>query len=507
MRADVNRPGADRPRLTRLILVAPLVWMLTSCADAPAPTSTPTATATRPPTRTPVPAEPTVTESAPNPVPTATATTEAPRQPPERTRYTLSARLNYDAHHVTASEVVTYVNRTDEPLADLLLVVEPQRRPEAFHLNNLRWGDGQPVVGYMLEDGTLSLPLPEPLTPGAWIALSLSFDLHLPAEPDPFGYTERQTNLGNWYPFLPPYRPGEGWLVHAPSAVGEHLVYDVADYDVTLELPDPTHRFTLAAAVPGEHKGETHRYRLEAARTFAWSVSPDYEVLTERAEGIVVTGYVFPEHLAAGEAALRASAEALDLYARYFGPYPHPGMAMVEATFPDGMEYDGLYFLGQEYYEAYPGTPQGYLTTIAVHETAHQWWFGLVGNDQAQEPWLDEMLATYSEVLFFEARYPELMAWWWDFRVNRFEPAGRVDSTVYEFEAFRPYINAVYLQGARFMEALRNRIGDEQFFAFLRAYATQHRHQQVTGGDFFTLLAKYADDDINPVVGSYFNKE
>jgi len=46
------------------------------------------------------------------------------------------------------------------------------------------------------------------------------------------------------------------------------------------------------------------------------------------------------------------------------------------------MEYDGLFFLSRDYYTAENGTVLNNLIDIAVHETAHQWWFGLVGNDQ-----------------------------------------------------------------------------------------------------------------------------
>jgi hypothetical protein len=32
---------------------------------------------------------------------------------------------------------------------------------------------------------------------------------------------------------------------------------------------------------------------------------------------------------------------------------------------------------------------------VVDHETAHQWFYSLVGNDQALDPWLDEALATW----------------------------------------------------------------------------------------------------------------
>jgi aminopeptidase N len=180
-------------------------------------------------------------------------------------------------------------------------------------------------------------------------------------------------------------------------------------------------------------------------------------------------------------------------------------LVVVEAAFSDGMEYDVLYYLGSEYFASYAGHPQGYLTAIAAHETAHQWWYGLVGNDQAVEPWLDEALAIYSALLFCEGAYPELVPWWWGFRVTRFNPSGWVNSTVYEHSGFRPYINAVYLRGAMFIQDLRNQMGDELFYAFLREYARRGTHHEVTGDDFFSHLAEHLTADWGTLMHTYFD--
>ena len=69
--------------------------------------------------------------------------------------------------------------------------------------------------------------------------------------------------------------------------------------------------------------------------------------------------------------------------------------------------------------------------------------------------WLDESLATYSELLFYQRQYPGEVDWWWNYRVKRFNPTGWVNTTIYDYAAFRPYVNAVYLRGALFMQALR----------------------------------------------------
>lgn len=427
----------------------------------------------------------------------------------QRPQYALWAELDYEGHRVSVTQSVTYTNRLTQPLSELLFVVEPNRQGGVFRLKAVQWEtcpqSAQPVQDYQLADARLRLGLPEPLSPGASIGLCLSYDLALPQQRAPFGYTPRQINLANWYPFIPPYREGQGWVLHEPSPVGEHLVYDVADLEVAIRVPGGAGDVILAGPAPAEGGNPLWRYRLEAARGFVWSASPQYLVISEPAGSAVVTGYVFPEHVEAGRAALGASAQALALYSALFGPYARPSLSVVEADFDDGMEYDGLYFLGVEYYAAYEGHPRDYLTTIAVHETAHQWWYSLVGNDQALEPWLDEALCTYSERLYYETRYPDLVEWWWDFRVDRFNPQGWVNSTIYDHDNFRPYVNAVYLRGARFLEALRDRIGDEAFLAFLRDYAAHGAHAQVTAEDFFAILARHGGSDLGDLVADYFN--
>jgi hypothetical protein len=409
-------------------------------------------------------------------------------------------------------ENVIYTNTTGVPLDELIFLVEPNRYPGAFRMNNLAWEDGRPVEAHTLERNRLSLPLAQILPAGGKVGISFSFDLFLPSipppsdttRPVPFGYTSRQANLVDWYLFLPPYRPEAGWLAHDPWFYGEHQVYDVADFQVNLQITGGN-KPVVAASAPAQEEGDWLRYRLENARSFALSASPDYMIFSQQAgESTIVLSYAFPFDQGAGQAALSEAASALELYASLFGPYPRATLSVVEADFLDGMEYDGLFFLSRGFYNLYDGTPQGYLTTIAVHETAHQWWYGKVGNDQALEPWLDEALCTYSERLYFERIYPDLVGWWWAIRVNYYQPTGKIDGRLYDFNGFRPYVNAVYLRGARFLEELRKTIGDEAFFAFLKDYAGRKALGLATREDFFRILADHTTADIQPVLDEYF---
>jgi aminopeptidase N len=288
--------------------------------------------------------------------------------------------------------------------------------------------------------------------------------------------------------------------MHEPTEVGEHLVYDAADFDVTIEITDLSLGLVVAASAPDEGL----HYRLEGSRNFVFSASPYFQASSTVAGGVTVTSYYFEGEALGGAAILEQAAKAVTTYSDRFAPYPYASLSIVEAVYPDGMEYSGLFFLSQKFYTSYDGGKLNDLIAIGVHEAAHNWWYGLVGNDQAEEPWLDEAMATYSEYIFYEVNHPNRAASWWGFRVNAFDPSGWVDATIYNGGAFRPYTNAVYLRGARFLNALRGRIGDEAFFAFLRDYAAQMSYRRASSSDFFAILRQHTDVDFSDLIGANF---
>ena len=201
-----------------------------------------------------------------------------------------------------------------------------------------------------------------------------------------------------------------------------------------------------------------------------------------------------------------ASAQAVQVFSQRFGEYPHKTLSVVIADFKDSMEFSGLFFHSRSFYDLYDGTVQNYLTMVAVHETGHQWWFEQVANDQAQEPWLDESLTTYSELLYYEALYPELIPWWWAYRIDFFEPHGDIDIPVYEGQNADSYKVIVYFNGAHFLNDLRERIGDEAFFVFLQDYYARGKNSITTSDDFFRILDENTDTDYSDVVRTYFSK-
>jgi hypothetical protein len=411
-------------------------------------------------------------------------------------------------------ETIQYPNLTGNQLNTLVLAATPNLWDGSFVLNSLSI-DGQPVSNYSINGQRIDIPLASLLPPNGVVELRLNFTLNLPfaeqedpniSRPRIYGYTSRQINLVNWYPFIVPHISGE-WILHDPWYYGEHLVYDSADYEVNLKFTDPASVPIVASSgVPEAMPDGSIRYTIGSARTFAIAASRDFQTSATQVGDVTLTSYYFAFNEAGGQGALQASAQAIQLYSARYGPYPHKSLAIVMGDFNDGMEYSAFYFISRDYFNLYDNTPKNYLVIISAHETAHQWWFDAVANNQGIEPWLDETLATYSERIYYETVHPDLVEWWWKYRYFEYRGPGYVDTPIYEGGGQRPYWDKTYLTGALFMEDLRQRVGDETFFSFLRDYYTRHVGKRATAEDFFRVFRENTAADISDLMAKYFQK-
>ncbi len=505
-------PCSHRCRL-RPFGVLSVVWvmLLAACAgwQRPVPIATfqpPAASAAAtltptpflPATNTPIP--PTVTPT-PTPVHTPTPTATPTPTPLPRPQYRLDARLDYWKRTLDVEAHLHYPNTTGRTLETLVLNVEPAQWEGVFQLQNLEV-NGQPAQSAWA--GTRwEIALPQPLQPEQTLTLTVRYRLKLPYKTASriFGASARQINLVDWYPFVVPYDPAEGWLWHKPWPFGDHLAYPAADFDVTLQVKDAPPETKIAASAWPADDGH---YRLQAARTFAFSISPEFRTAQTTSQGITITSYYFPELAAGGKALPAYARKAVATFSKYYGPLPRQHLAIVATDAADGMEYSGLVFLSTNFYRQYDGTILNNLVSLGMHELSHQWWYDQVGNDQAMHPWLDEALATYSERLFYQDNYPKDAHLWWNFRVYWFHPEGYINRSIYDYATFRPYVNATYLRGAEFMEDLRQKIGDAAFFAFLQDYQNQMRGKIATPEDFFRILQAHTHAQRSDLQKGYF---
>lgn len=421
------------------------------------------------------------------------------------TRHTVVANINYAERALVARQNILYANAAGEPLPEIVLNIEANQWPGAFGLQAVTFGRDSLEASYELTGRRLTIELPHPLEPGCVLALNLSFRLNVPligqgmnAFKGFLGHSARQLNLGNWLPVVAP-RAGGRWITEDAVLVGEQTVMEVADWDVTVNVSGASDQLQIAG--PGEvtHASQrTWQFILPHSRDFTLSLSEEFQIIRQQAaNGIEIEVYAFADaqvttesgnHIDSANYALKTAATALAMFSDLYGAYPYSRMVVVQGDFPDGMEFTGLVFVSGDWFRRFVGNPASYLMLITVHEIAHQWWYARVGSNQAQDPWLDEALATYSEYVFIEEYYPELRDWWWDFRVNNYAPEGFVDSTVYQFSSIREYINVVYLLGARMLNDLRRDLGTEAFFDLLRRYVEAGAGRIVTPELFWSLL-------------------
>ncbi|MBN1286648.1 MAG: hypothetical protein JXB47_14715 [Anaerolineae bacterium] len=459
---------------------------------------------------TPTPAPTALTDMTTTPAPTLEASPTArptaapcPAETGPAIRYDINAVVNLSMYTVRATEVVRFRNETGAALDELVFSVEPNRQPGVFSLIDLAGDAGK--LSYELTGPRLTVALPEPLGGNCVATLQLDFvlaPLPIPSagirgRADHLGFSERQLNMGHWLPAITTYRPGNGWALHAAYGAGEHFVLPTAQFNVEITVEDAETPQVVGPGVVTKLDDDTWHFTSTGGRDIPFSISQTYAQVADRTEtGLRVEIYYYDTGEASQQAAQHALEVGLGAAARYeelFGPPPFDRLVVVTSDFPDGMEFSGLVFVGAEYFRYYSGSPAAWLTLITAHELSHQWWYALVGNDQALDPWLDEMLATYSEVLYLEAAYPDLVNWWWEFRVASYSPQGALGRPIYDYTSRREYINVNYLRGAMMLRDLRAAMGDTAFLTWLRDYAAANAGRVAEPADLWAALPPGVD--------------
>lgn len=489
----------DTPKPELLAVAGPAIYLL----DA-APAST---VAERPPT--PDPAQ------LPTAAPTSQITAVSPQPTPMPALplpdYWLDVDLDYATRAAAITQTVTVPNNSTDEWFNIVFHAAPAYWPGLLTLEETAVAvSGAPVtITPAISNTMIYLPLPAPLPPGETAEVQFRYTLNLPRL-DPLGWgpvgnagwNADLIQMGDWYLSLVPYDAGlHRWRTWEYVAVGDPVRSDLANFTVQISA-DPN----VLIAAPGyvNTDGNTRRYRLENGRAFAFLASPKYTLLEGYSQNTPVRVYVLNEHQSVAPVVLNTAVQAINLYRNRFGVYPHNELIIAENGFLTAMEYSGIISLSGFAFREYAGSPRSLLTPITAHEVAHQYWYSAVGNDQVLEPWLDEALCMFAELLYFETHHPEDVEWWWQYRVHRWRPTGYVDATIYDYSNSPDFVHDVYSQSAYFMRDLRAQMGEANFNNFLRAYYQQFRNQTVTTNDFFELAQTYAGVDLSPLVGRYF---
>jgi hypothetical protein len=228
---------------------------------------------------------------------------------------------------------------------------------------------------------------------------------------------------------------------------------------------------TTGDRVSASADGLTQVFEARGVRDFTVTAATDYRTASRTVGATTVRAWYRPG--SSGAALLDAAADAFAALQARLGPYGYDTYKVVQSAGGFGMESPELIWI--------PSLTSPNLRYQVAHETAHQWFYGIVGNDQAREPFADEAAAD------FVARFVMGLH-----RASRCATA-RLDLSIYDYSE-RCYFETIYIQGGNLLDTARRRMGSTAFWAALRGYVAERR-----GGLSSTRSLLEALDDTTPL--------
>ncbi len=510
--------------------------------------------------RTP-PVDPTaITEAAPAPFDTVPVGARSPRN----ANYSIDVRLDPDTRILTGRSVLTWRNIAAVSAPDLRfhLYYNAWRNSRSTWMRERELGRG-PGLGSRPEadwgwidvtavrllgeagpqdmtariefispdDGNpddrtvLAMPMPTPVAPGETINVEIEWSSRVPRTFARTGAIGDFFFIAQWFPKIGVLED-TGWNCHQFHANTEFFS-DYGVYDVRITVPSG---WVLGATGIGDAPRDnadgttTHRYVQEDVHDFAWTTSPDYLDLTERFEvaglpAVEMRLLLQPEH--AGQAArhFAATRATLQHYGQWYGPYPYEQITIVDPAWQSrvgGMEYPTIFTAGTRWL-APPDVSDP--EDVTIHEAGHQFWYGVVGNNEFEHAWLDEGLNTFSTARTLEASFaPHHIArrYFGGFvpfvfrdvvwsratdgnRLATFRAAGRTDAQ--RTPTFRYWPGTAgattYDKTALWLHTLERHLGWEQVREILSLFYRRWQFRQPGPDDFFAVANEVSGRDLS----------
>ena len=418
-----------------------------------------------------------------------------------------------DDHTLTAKQTVTYINKTDTTLSDIMFHLYPRAfRKNASskvvstlnhskcYYNGDSFGDIEitttrvsgndtkiEITGNDQDHATVTLSTP--LQPDNSIEIYFEYNVTLPNINHRFGYGDDTINLANFYPIACMYENGE-WVDDGYHYNGDPFYSDVANYDISINAPSNlkiAHTGNLISSTNIENNRTIHNMNAIVVRDFAIVLSDKFNIVSATIENTNVNYYYYNNQYP--DECLQASIDALTTFNRLFGKYPYSTLNVVESDFVHGgMEYPNMVMISDMV------DVQSDFINVIVHEIAHQWWYGIVGNNEYNYGWLDEGLTEYSTLLFYEEnpKYnvdtKELIKNTTNSYITFVEIYSKVfdkvDTTMNrklnEYSNESEYVYIAYVKGMLIFDNIRELLGKEKFLKGTQEYFKDNKFKIAT---------------------------
>jgi hypothetical protein len=394
----------------------------------------------------------------------------------------LSFSVPNDRRHVTGSETIAF--RPDRSVSAVVLRLWPNAPNSSKYGGALTatsvMADGMRSFRLEQHNTLLRITLNQAVPAGTQLHVRLGFRLTLPVGANErWGVRSDVAWFGTGFPLLS-YVRGEGYAEDPPTTLFAEAAtsdaFRLADLTVVAPAGDTVLAEGVAVGAPTPTSDGRRAWHFTATSVRDVLVtSGHFRVVRATTGGVPVTVGVTASMSDSASTVLRVITAAVTDHVARFGPFPFERLSVT--VIPDlsgGVEFPGAILLGHKQLDATPS-----------HEVAHEWFYGLVGNNQSRDPWLDEAFATYVEALdhgqggrYAGASVPAAGR-------NR---VGR-PMTYWEDTGEATYFRAVYLQGASALRAARNAVGATAFDRAIRCYVRATAHRVARPADLARALA------------------
>jgi Peptidase family M1 domain len=414
---------------------------------------------------------------APAPASCPASYVEPDRKRPE---IRLSFDLADDLATVTGTENVTFT--PDLPIREVVFRLTPNSPSSVDQGNSIRitsasvdpagqkFGFEPAGAPASTQGGLLVIPLEREVPAGQQVTATVAFQLTLGRGAfDRFGRVDSYAWWGTGQPLLA-WEDGVGWHKEPLLRfVGESATSEAARIDLTVTAPE---RLTVLMSGtpenPASADGGRRRWHSVADRARDVSVAAG----TFTVKQTTVDGARLVVGTREGEdpsGLLGEHARAMRELARRYGPFPFSALSVARLPIGGGgIEYPGSILMLDDSRE------------VVVHETAHQWFYAMVGDSQARDPWLDEAFATFAEQLVDGQTGQDVLL----------NMPGEVGGSMTDFGTNEgEYYTVVYGKGAAALQAARDAAGAEKFDAALRCYINANAWQIARPADLVRALS------------------
>ena len=373
----------------------------------------------------------------------------------------------------------------------------------------------QPNDSNQHDSTVVKVKLPQPVQPGEEVSLEIDFRCKLPKIIARTGYSDDFFLLGQWFPKIGVYQEGK-WYCHQFFPNSEFFA-DFGNYEVEFTLP--IQYITGATGILlREESGDSLKtlfYRAEDVHDFAVVAWPKFKQEIRDIKGTRVILLYAPEHSVHSKRYMTAITAAIKYFNNWISPFPYPQITVVDppihALRAGGMEYPCFITGGAIW--GFPAEFRLFPEEVTIHEFAHQYFYGILASNEAEEPWLDEGFTCYATLKIMNHAYGKSasLSELFNIQISQIDEYKRsylkrpdLDSVwkaSWDFRR-RAYGVNTYAKPALILHTLENFLGQAKMDTIMRRYYEKWKFRHPRTADFLALVDSISVRDM----GWYFDQ-